>query len=291
MVIDIHTHVGNCVTGGGIDSPYQKPPRLLSDLFEISNFRLLPGRKMSPRFSRYVEVIHNQERANLATAENLLRYMDRFEVDASVLLPIEPLCTVPDGRVGDGRLLSFASVDVRRKSWRGDLEEQMKKGCLGLKVHPILQNLPPWGGGVRDLLEEYSRYDRPVMIHAGESCYRVVPSARTRFGRVSDWVPVFDAFPGLCFIIAHMAMEGWKSAIEIGERVGNIYTDTSFQPVSHVREALRRLGGERVLFASDWPFSLQRAPLRVASAATRGDKGLESALLFGNAARLLELDL
>jgi len=49
------------------------------------------------------------------------------------------------------------------------------------------------------------------------------------------------------------------------------------------------MGGERVLFASDWPFSLQKAPLRVIDAAARGDQGLRRALLCDNATSLLGL--
>ena len=289
MIIDIHTHAGNCLLGGELDEPYVKPPRLLSDLFEASGFRLMGGKKLFPRFARHIEIIHNQERTNLGTPENLLRYMDRFGISVSVLQPIEPYRSTESNLALAGpRLRTFASVHPEQPGWEDRLKAYMEGGCLGLKIHPIIQNLAPDSPAVLNLLEEYAGYRRPVLIHAGESSYRIASPSQSRLGRVSDWTPVFSAFPGVRFIIAHMAMEGWGETLDLAERLPNLYTDTSFQPVSHVREALRRIGTERVLFASDWPFSLQKTPLRVIDAAA-GDQGLRRAILYDNARALLNL--
>lgn len=290
MIVDIHTHLGNCLSGGELEEPYEKPPRLLSDLFEASGFRLMGGKKLFPRFSRYVEIIHNQERNNLGTLDNLLRYMDHFGVSISVLQPIEPYrSTESNLEVTGPRLKTFASVHPEQPGWENRLKLYMERGCLGLKIHPIVQGLAPDSPGVLNLLEEYAPYGRPVLLHAGESSYRIGACSLSRLGRVTDWAPVFSAFPGIDFIIAHMAMEGWKEALELGARLPNLYVDTSFQPASHVRQALDRMGGNRVFFASDWPFSLQKAPLRVIDAAAGGDGGLRRALLHDNAVSLLEI--
>jgi predicted TIM-barrel fold metal-dependent hydrolase len=290
MIIDIHTHVGDCVQGGELVDTCREPPRLLSDLFEASSFRLMGGRKLMPRLSRYVEIIHNQERARLATAENLLRYMDLYGISVSVLQPIEPYRSTEDNLdLAGERLLTFASVHPAREGWGARLKDYMGRGCLGLKVHPIIQRLSPGDPAVRNLLEEYAPYGKPVLIHGGESSYLIGDSSASRLGRVADWSPVFASFPALKFIVAHMGMEGWRDVLELSEKYANLYADTSFQPASHVRQALRRMGRERVLFASDWPFSLQKAPLRVIDAACGGDQGLRRALLRDNAASLLGL--
>jgi predicted TIM-barrel fold metal-dependent hydrolase len=290
MIIDIHTHVGDCILGGELNEPYEKPPRLLSNLFEASNFRLMGGKKLFPRFSHYIEIIHNQERSNLGTVENLLRYMDLYGISTSVLQPIEPYrSTESNLEVVGERLMTFASVHPGTAGWENRLKIYMDKGCLGLKIHPIIQGLAPDNLGVFNLFEEYAPYGRPVLLHAGESSYRIGAPSASRLGRIVDWAPVFSAFPEIRFIIAHMAMEGWRDVLELAEKYTNLYTDTSFQPVSHVREALRRMGGDRVLFASDWPFSLQEAPLRVIDAAAADDQGLHRALLRDNATSLLVL--
>jgi len=290
MIIDIHTHVGDCINGGELSEPYDRPPRLLSDLFEFSGFRLMGGRKLFPRFSRYVEIIHNQERNNLGTPRNLLAYMDRFGVDISVLQPIEPFRSTADNLalVGE-RLATFASVHPMQAGWESRLGRYMELGCLGLKIQPVIQRIPPQDPSVYGLLEEYEPYDKPVLLHGGESSYRMGERSPSRFGCIAAWEPVLSSFPGVRFIIAHMAMEGWREAIAMGERLPNLCVDTSFQPASHVREALRRLGKERVLFASDWPFSFQKAPLRVISSAAAGDAGLLRALLCDNARAVLGL--
>ncbi len=290
MIVDIHTHVGDCINGGGLSEPYDRPPRLLSDLFETSGFRLMGGRRLFPRFSRYVEIIHNQERNNLGTPENILAYMNRFGIDISVLQPIEPVRSTEDNLalVGE-RLRTFASVHPLHEGWESRLERYMETGCLGLKIHPIIQRLSPGEPAVFDLLEAYAPHGRPVLLHAGESSYFLNERSPSRFGRIGDWEAVLSSFPQVKFIVAHTAMEGWKKAITSGERLPNLYVDTSFQSVSHVREALRSLGKERVLFASDWPFSLQKAPLRVIASAAGGDAGLRRALLCDNAHAVLGL--
>jgi len=290
MIIDIHTHVGDCINGEELSEPYDRPPRLISDLFEASGFRLMGGRKLFPRFSHYVEIIHNQERTNLGTPQNLLQYMDRFGIDISVLQPIEPYRLTEDNlALSCERLRTFASVHPGQPGWESRLARYMEQGCLGLKIQPVIQRLAPDGPTVRDLLEEYAPQGRPVLLHGGESSYRMSERALSRLGRIADWEPVLAAFPSVRFIIAHTAMEGWREAVAMGERLPNLYVDTSFQPASHVREALRRMGKERVLFASDWPFSLQKAPLRVIAAACAGDAGLRRALLGDNARSLLAL--
>lgn len=290
MVIDIHAHVGDLLAGREVAEPYDRPPRLITDLFEASGFRLMGGRKLLPRYARRVEVRHNQERMRLGTVGNLLRHMDRFGISTSVLQPIAPPRSpayVP--ALHGGRLRAFASVHPAHPGWEGRLREHMEAGCLGLKIHPVIQELAPHDPAVFSLLEEFAPYRRPVLLHGGESSYRRGDRAFSRFGRVGDWEPAFSAFPGVRFIVAHMAMEGWRDALELGERLHNLCVDTSFQAASHVREAVRRLGGGRVLFASDWPFSLQGAPLRAIDAAARGDGGLREALLCGNALSLLGL--
>lgn len=288
MIVDIHVHVGDCINGGELEDPYTEPPRLLSDLFEASGFRLMGGRGLFPRLALRSEIAHNQERMKLGTPENLLEYMDRFGITISVLQPIEPHRPTRENLalVGE-RLRTFASVHPGTPDWEAGLADHMEMGCLGLKIQPIIQNLAPNDPAVYQLLETYGPYGRPVLLHGGESTYRMDGRSASRLGRIVDWEPVFSAFPTLKFIIAHMAMEGWKQAIDLGARFPNLYVDTSFQPASHVREALRSVGKERVLFASDWPFSLQKAPLRVIEAAAGGDAGLRRALLCDNAPPLL----
>jgi predicted TIM-barrel fold metal-dependent hydrolase len=290
MIIDIHTHVGDCINGGELSEPYDRPPRLLSDLFEVSGFRLMGGKKLFPRFSRYVEIIHNQARNNLGTPRNLMAYMDRFGIDISVLQPIEPFRSTADNLALTGvRLRTFASVHPMQAGWESRLRKYMELGCLGLKIQPVIQRLSPEDPAVCDLIEEYAPHGRPVLLHGGESSYRMGERSLSLFGRIGAWESILASFPGVKFIIAHTAMEGWREAIAMGERLPNLYVDTSFQPASHVREALRRMGKERVLFASDWPYSLQKAPLRVISSASAGDAGLLRALLCDNAHAVLGL--
>lgn len=118
MIIDIHTHLGSCICGGELRETYERSPRLLSDVFEASDFRLMGGRKLFPRFSRYVEIFHNQERVNLGTLENLLRYMDLYGISISVLQPMKPYRSTASNREACGsRIATFASLHPKQPGW------------------------------------------------------------------------------------------------------------------------------------------------------------------------------
>ena len=43
-------------------------------------------------------------------------------------------------------------------------------------------------------------------------------------------------------------------ALDLVEKHPNVFVDTSWQPAEVIGEAVRRVGAERVLFGTDWPF-------------------------------------
>jgi predicted TIM-barrel fold metal-dependent hydrolase len=69
----------------------------------------------------------------------------------------------------------------------------------------------------------------------------------------------------------------------------NACVDTSFQPPEAIRVLISAFGGDRVLFASDWAYGLRKPAILAVKEACGGDAGLLRAVLYDNAAELLNL--
>src|SRR3972149_6843693 len=89
-IIDVHTHVGDVLFGAGIPYPYEDVPRTPGWIAEVTGYRTSAPPPGFRALARYLEVIHNQERNNMATLKNLLKHSLPFGVSLSVLQPIEP---------------------------------------------------------------------------------------------------------------------------------------------------------------------------------------------------------
>jgi len=99
-----------------------------------------------------------------------MRYMDLYGISISVLHPIEPYrSTQSNLEVVGERLMTFASVHPEQAGWERRLETYMKGGCLGLKIHPIIQRLAPDNPGIMDLLEEYAPMGVPSCSTLGKA--------------------------------------------------------------------------------------------------------------------------
>jgi uncharacterized protein len=247
--------------------------------------------------TRYLEVIHNQQRNNLGTQYNLLRYACDARVTHCAILPIEPfvktseiltLCRAHEESTrGLPRLLPFASVDPRDPDRAANLHNHMQAGCLGLKLHPIIQNMPMTDPVWFEIVEEYRRYSKPVIMHAGVSQYYIPKMRREQYGLVGTYEKIVSTFPDVPFIFAHMGMLEFELVWEFAKKYENVYVDTSFQCAKNIRNAFKHMGQDRVLYASDFPFSLPRYAVRVGMVATKDSSSLREKFFFGNAEALI----
>ena len=78
-----------------------------------------------------------------------------------------------------------------------------------------------------------------------------------------------------------------ETALEFGEKFKNVYVDTTLQPVEGVQDAIKRLGADRVLYASDYPFSVQDVHIRIINKVAEDDAQLKEKLFHKNAERLI----
>ncbi len=216
--------------------------------------------------------------------------MDRVGITHSVILPVEPYgCTADLVSLTKGSecLIPFASVDPHDSKRAEKLGNYMKDGCRGLKLHPIIQDFHPSGSECMETVEEFSRYGLPVFFHCGQTAYYLPESESERYGAPDNYVRLFAAFPGVKFVMGHMGMFEAREAIEIAQVFDNVYLDTSFQPIRMVKRAVEKVGGDRIVFGTDWPFAGQRYELAVIFDLTKGNRWLRERLLWKNAEELI----
>ncbi len=276
MIVDAHTHLELPIPGVTPDPSRRRPTHMLMWAYEVMGFRNPLWRGEPPEPARVLIAAENQLRLSMGSKENLLRIMDRRGISRAVVLPIAPYSTslqYLEKCRGEPRLIPFASVHPQG-DWEKDLEYAMANGCRGLKIHPILQRIPPESPFLFDLLEAFKRYRKPVVFHTGEFDYFVPRDGYSSYGDVRRLEKLIAAFPDLPIILGHMGLYYPERALELARRHENVYLETSFQPLRVVKEALRVAGRERVIFGSDWPESDPAFALRIARKAAGDDVDL-----------------
>lgn len=158
---------------------------------------------------------------------------------------------------------------------------------IGIKLYPGYQNIDLGGTGIARVLDLAHRHELPVTIHGGELHHCCSPRRRAtndlRCGNKTCWIDelghlahphairaAVEAFPGVTFLIAHLANPFFEDLRELMRECPNVVTDISGQFVSGtqedtpeyreeiVAEIMRFItqvpeGSQRVLFASDFP--------------------------------------
>jgi predicted TIM-barrel fold metal-dependent hydrolase len=180
-----------------------------------------------------------------------------------------------------GRLEAFARIHP----WYGDdavslLERAIGEyGFKGLKLHPVTTIAHPALEDSLRLIRAAAAHGAPTLLHCGDEPL-TTPLAIA--GAAA-------ACPEATIILGHMG--GYfhvDEAIEVAERHPNVVFDTSAMPYpAKIAEAVRRIGAERVLYASDGPFCSPRIEVeKVRLAGLSPDQ--ERLVLGENARRLLE---
>ena len=178
------------------------------------------------------------------------------------------------------RLWAFARIHP----WYGDesaalLERAFSLGFKGLKLHPVSTIAHPSGEDTLRLIRLAAAHDAPTLFHCGDEPL-TTPLAVAEAGR---------ACPEATIILGHMG--GYfhvDEAIEVAERVPNLVLETSAMPYpAKIREAVERLGSERVIYASDGPVCSPRIEVEKVRVAGL-DAESERLVLGENALRILE---
>jgi uncharacterized protein len=223
------------------------------------------------------------------SAAECIERMDEAGVDAAAVMTIadlpginpealELIAEACDGH--PGRLYGFIRLHpwYRQESLSLLSRAVGELGFRGLKLHPVSSLAHPAGEDTIALIRKAGELGVPTLFHCGDEPMTTPMSIE----------PAAAACPDSTVILGHMG--GYfhvDEAMEVAERHSNIVLETSATPYpAKIKEAVERIGPERVVFGSDGPVSspvLEREKVMIAGLSTE-----DTALVLGvNAARLL----
>ena len=187
--------------------------------------------------------------------EELLKEMDKNEVEKAIICPIDKFIAVYNKEGNDyimdcvekfpDRFIGFATVNP----WYGEkaileLKRSLDKGVKGLFLHPFLQGYLLNDRLVFPLLKEIEKYNLPVYFHTGT----LISSEPYQLRDLAE------KFPKVNFIMGHCAFSDyWNDVILAGKDMRNIYFETSLTWPDMVSNVFNELGEDRVIFGSGFP--------------------------------------
>lgn len=294
-IIDFHTHIGDVINGfEPVYTPGEKPFRFIIHLFsKIGFWSPFPG--PTPPWMRIPLAVETQMRHSWGFKDRLFEGMKESGVAHSVVHPIEPMTPTEkifDECKNDKNLTVTASVDPKDPQKIEKLRKYMQLGCVGLKLHPILQHTSPEDKSYFEILEEYQKYNKFVLFHTGEYDYYITKTHFYQYGNVKLFEKIISAFPKVKFVLGHTGLHTPEPAIELAIKYKNVYLETSFQSAKSIRNIMSKVDHSRILFGSDWPGSFPRFNIKVMRKAVGDNNELSQRVFYRNALELLgEKDL
>ena len=105
---------------------------------------------------------------------------------------------------------------------------------------------------------------------------------------ISRFVPILKKFPNLNLIFAHAGLEQNDELIELMKKYPSTNTDISTQTARNIGKMIQKLGAQRLMFGTDYPFFNQAFPILSVLKATHHDEERQQ-IFSGNAKRILSL--
>ena len=277
-IIDVHTHVGN-ILGGDSDSFLAR----LSKKLSYANVYL--GR-INHLFCRQMKS-SMEKLAGEADEDKLLKAMKQTGISHSVIVALEPYVQtddIVDSASANKGFIPFMSVHPGDPDKLSKMKKFQTRGCRGIKLHPVIQNFLPSEKSAYEIYEEAQSLGLPVLFHTG-----FFPCKNKFQALIEHFEGIPLDFPRLRIIVGHMNMFEPEKAISFCRKFENVFLETSKQPARNVRKAINKVGANRVLFGSDWPFGSQEISLRIVDKAVKGNSGILEKILYSNSEDLLSL--
>lgn len=235
------------------------------------------------------------------TVDGLINHMQSSGVDIAVTLPVvtKPsqfesitrfALSVNEAFIDKKtRLISFASIHPQCEDIRGKMKFIADNGFLGVKIHPEYQDMFIDDEGYVEILKCAKDYDLIVVTHAGvDEGYAGFP-IRCPPERA---LKVIEKVNHNKFVLGHYgANKQWEDVLKLlaGK---DVYFDTAYmlkiinEPL--FKEILAKHGEDRVLFATDCPWSNMKDDIaRIKS--FNLDASVYDKIFYLNAKKLLKL--
>lgn len=151
-----------------------------------------------------------------------------------------------------------------------ELERQAAAGAKVVKLHPTMQRFYPDDPSLMGLYVACERLGVSVFFHTGRA--GIEPESTHRYALPRHYEGALSAFPKLQFIVGHAGARDAKAALQLALRYENAWLGIHGQGISVLDEMIRKTGGTRMLFGTDWPFYHLSATLAKVLLVTQQDR-------------------
>ena len=264
MVIDFHTHI----------FPDAIASRAITSLAESINYLYHP--------------------VTNGSKTELLQRMDEWGVDVSVAMPV---ITKPSQHIKtndfaksatDGRVISFGGIHPDTDDYKRDVDYVVSLGLKGIKLHAEYQNFKPDETRMLRIYDYAFSKGLIILHHAGFDPGKPSPfnSTPERFAKM------LDEIKGGTFVLAHLGGHAMWDDVERYLVGRDVYFDTAMGfecfPSEQFLRIVRNHGADKILFATDSPWSNASRELEVLGSLSLSDEE-KQLILSGNARRLLKI--
>lgn len=231
------------------------------------------------------------------TCGGLIESMRRAGIHRSAVMPIatkpSQVRSINSWAAGINQsyaeLICFGTLHPMQEDWEAEIARLVEDRIVGVKLHPDYQDFYVDDPAMIPIYRALADAGLILMLHAGVDIGLPPPVHCTpeRLGRVLDVVP------GLTAIAAHMGSYLMWDEVEKHLAGRDLYFDTSYSLADmgpeRMVELMRKHGTDRILFATDSPWSDQASEVEnIRSLPLTDDE--KAAIMGGNASRLLGYD-
>ncbi len=305
---DAHTHLGiSLLLAPEIDLQARTPrvrhlldcdgrqPGCDLDLDVYMNANFTDADLRALRIGALAQLTWGNSAAATHTIPNLLAEMDATRVRRALVLPIafglpfgddltERFMSAIESAGAGERLIRGASVHCADEQAVEKLERYARAGARAVKLHPAGQRFFPDSDAAMKVYEACGRLGLVVFFHAGRA--GIEPEYTHQFTVMRNYEPMLKRFPEVQFVLGHAGARDIADAVPLAQRYPNAWLEIHGQGVSRLNELIERVGSDRLLFGTDWPFYHLAATLAKVLIVSEGKPELRRAILHGNADRL-----
>jgi hypothetical protein len=277
MIIDFHTHI--------------VPPQIKKNRNKYVD--------SDPCFA----ILYSNPKAKLATAEELIDSMDKDGIDISVIVNIgwttHDLCVENNNYILESlarypdRLIGFCTVQPNSyEASISEIERCVKGGIRGVgEIRPDVQIFNLMDEEIMaPFIEVIRRHKLILLIHTSEPVGHDYPGK----GIITPGIiyPFITRYPDLTLVCAHWGggLPFYALMPEVKESMNNVFFDTAASPLLYspqvYNHVIQLVGGNRILFGSDYPLMAQSRLLKEIKSLDLTDE-TENLILSSNAQRLL----
>ncbi|MEM2027030.1 MAG: amidohydrolase family protein [Candidatus Bathyarchaeia archaeon] len=204
----------------------------------------------------------------------MIEVMDRHGIKISVVFSLPNELTLNAVKKYPERLIGLVWINPHE----GNLALQKIDKAInewkfrGIKMHPLIDSFLPDQEIVYPIMEKARKYRVPVLFHCGHPPW----SLPWHFGNLAE------VYPDVTIILGHMGhghIVYINGSIDVARKHENIILETSAMPMHRkIKEAVEKIGEDRVIYGSDMPFGHPSFEIRKVEVSGLSERQIEMVL-------------